>query len=67
MKPNKILSLCLSGHGFSGALCEDGIITVATTLERLTRVKNDSFPVRKSKKCFQFDKKDAELLKRIFW
>lgn len=41
MKRNVIMSLCLSGHGFSGALCEDGVITVATTLERLTRVKND--------------------------
>ena len=41
MARNVILSLCLSGHGFSGAICEDGEITVATTLERLTRKKND--------------------------
>lgn len=41
MKKNIILSFTLSGHGFSGVLCEDGIITVATSLERLTRVKND--------------------------
>lgn len=36
-----ILSLCLSGHGFSGCLCIDGSITVATSLERLSRKKND--------------------------
>ena len=41
MKNNCILSFTLSGHGFSGALCLDGMITVATSLERLTRVKND--------------------------
>lgn len=49
MKRNVILSLCLSGHGFSGALCEDGVITIATSLERLTRVKNDLLlPITKS-------------------
>ncbi len=36
-----ILSLCLSGHGFSAAVCIDGKIVAATTLERLSRVKND--------------------------
>lgn len=36
-----ILSFTLSGHGFSGALCIDGKIVVASSLERLTRVKND--------------------------
>jgi carbamoyltransferase len=36
-----ILSFTLSGHGFSGVLCQDGQITVATSLERLTRIKND--------------------------
>lgn len=41
MKRNCILSFTLSGHGFSGVLCLDGEITVATSLERLTRVKND--------------------------
>ena len=41
MKRNSILSFTLSGHGFSGALCLDGKIVVATTLERITRVKND--------------------------
>jgi len=41
MKKNCILSFTLSGHGFSGVLCLDGMITVATSLERLTRVKND--------------------------
>jgi carbamoyltransferase len=41
MKKNCILSFTLSGHGFSGVVCLDGQITVATSLERLTRVKND--------------------------
>ena len=41
MKRNCILSFTLSGHGFSGVVCLDGMITVATSLERLTRVKND--------------------------
>jgi len=41
MKRDCILSLTLSGHGFSGAVCLDGKITVATSLERLTRVKYD--------------------------
>jgi carbamoyltransferase len=41
MKENIILSFTLSGHGFSGVLCVDGIITAATSLERLTREKND--------------------------
>lgn len=38
---SNILSLCLSGHGFSGALFVEGNLKVATTLERITRVKND--------------------------
>ena len=38
---NIILSFTMSGHGFSGVLCIDGEIVVATSLERLTRVKND--------------------------
>jgi len=41
MKRNCILSFTLSGHGFSGVVCLDGVVTVATSLERLTRVKND--------------------------
>jgi len=41
MKSKCILSLTMSGHGFSGALCNDGIIVAATSLERLTRVKYD--------------------------
>ncbi|MCG3770069.1 MAG: nebramycin 5' synthase [Nitrosomonadaceae bacterium] len=41
MKRNCILSFTLSGHGFSGVVCLDGKIIVATSLERLTRVKND--------------------------
>lgn len=41
MKKHVILSFTLSGHGFSGVLCVDGMVTVATSLERLTRVKND--------------------------
>lgn len=38
---NCILSFTLSGHGFSGVVCQDGEITVATSLERITREKND--------------------------
>lgn len=38
---SNILSLTLSGHGFSGALCIDGMIIGATSLERITRKKND--------------------------
>lgn len=41
MKKNVILSFTASGHGFSGVLCVDGVVLVATSLERLTRVKND--------------------------
>jgi carbamoyltransferase len=41
MKKNVILSFTLSGHGFSGVVCLDGMITAAISLERLTRVKND--------------------------
>ena len=40
-KRNYILSLCLSGHGFSGSIFINGKLKVATTLERITRVKND--------------------------
>lgn len=46
MKRRTILSFCASGHGFSGALCIDGKIVAATTLERLSRVKYDIlFPI----------------------
>ncbi len=41
MSRNCILSFTMSGHGFSGALCLDGMIVVATSLERLTRAKYD--------------------------
>jgi carbamoyltransferase len=41
MKKNVILSFTLSGHGFSGVVCIDGLVELATSLERLTRVKND--------------------------
>lgn len=41
MSRNCILSFTLSGHGFSGVVCIDGKIVVASSLERLTRVKND--------------------------
>ena len=37
----KILSLCLSGHGLSGAIFIDGFVKVASTLERISRLKND--------------------------
>ena len=40
-KRNCILGLTLSGHGYSGALLIDGKIVVATSLERITRIKND--------------------------
>jgi carbamoyltransferase len=43
MKRSCILSFTLSGHGFSGALCIDGQIVVATSLERISRIKNDIF------------------------
>lgn len=38
---NVILSFTMSGHGLSGVLCVDGEVVVATSLERLTRKKND--------------------------
>ena len=38
---NYILSFTLSGHGLSGVVCKNGEITVATSLERITREKND--------------------------
>jgi carbamoyltransferase len=41
MSENIILSFTMSGHGFSGVLCVDGEIVVASSLERLTREKND--------------------------
>jgi carbamoyltransferase len=48
MEKNIILSFTLSGHGFSGVLCINGEIIGATTLERLTREKNDIFlPISK--------------------
>ena len=44
-----ILSLCLSGHGLSGAICINGDIVTAVSLERLTRIKNDIlFPFSKN-------------------
>ena len=43
---NVVLSICLSGHGLSGAVLIDGDVKVATTLERISRVKNDIlFPI----------------------
>lgn len=49
MKKNVILSFTLSGHGFSGAVCIDGDIKYASSLERVTRVKNDLlFPISKA-------------------
>ena len=38
---SNILSFTMSGHGFSGVLCIDGKVEIATSLERLTRKKND--------------------------
>ena len=49
MKKSIILSFTLSGHGFSGAVCIDGDIKYASSLERITRVKNDLlFPISKA-------------------
>lgn len=49
MKKSIILSFTLSGHGFSGAVCINGDIKYASSLERITRVKNDLlFPVSKA-------------------
>ena len=49
MKKSIILSFTLSGHGFSGAVCIDGDIKYASSLERVTRVKNDLlFPISKA-------------------
>ncbi len=41
MNKRSILSITTSGHGVGGALCIDGKIVVANTLERLSRVKHD--------------------------
>ncbi|WP_345993687.1 carbamoyltransferase C-terminal domain-containing protein [Sulfurimonas sp. HSL-1716] len=38
---SNILSFTMSGHGFSGVLVIDGEVKIATSLERLTRIKND--------------------------
>jgi carbamoyltransferase len=49
MKRNCILSFTMSGHGFAGAVCLDGEIVAATSLERLTRKKYDMLmPITKS-------------------
>ena len=49
MKKDVILSFTLSGHGFSGAVCVDGDIKYASSLERITRIKNDLlFPISKA-------------------
>jgi carbamoyltransferase len=40
-KRSCILSFSLSGHGFSGVVCIDGMIVAATSLERISRKKND--------------------------
>lgn len=65
MTRNCILSFCLSGHGFSGAVCLDGSIVAATSLERLTRVKNDIlFPISKTDLDTFGWKQDAAVYKR---
>jgi carbamoyltransferase len=49
MKRDVILSFTLSGHGFSGAICIDGDIKYASSLERVTRIKNDLlFPISRA-------------------
>jgi carbamoyltransferase len=49
MNKRSILSITTSGHGVGGALCIDGKIVVANTLERLSRVKYDiMLPISKT-------------------
>ncbi|MFZ2197196.1 MAG: carbamoyltransferase N-terminal domain-containing protein, partial [Thermodesulfovibrionales bacterium] len=49
MKNKCILSFTTSGHGVGGALCIDGQIVAANTLERLSRVKYDiMLPISKA-------------------
>ena len=49
MRRNVILSFSLSGHGFSCAICINGEIVAASSLERITRIKNDLLlPITKS-------------------
>ncbi len=46
---SKILSFSMSGHGLSGVLCINGEVVIATSLERLTRKKNDMLlPISKA-------------------
>lgn len=48
-KKRTMLGMTMSGHGFSGALLVDGKVTVATSLERLTRKKYDMLlPITKT-------------------
>jgi carbamoyltransferase len=43
-----IVSFTLSGHGLSGAVCQNGVIIAASSLERISRKKNDIlFPITK--------------------
>ena len=64
---SKILSLTLSGHGFSGALCIDGMIIGATSLERITRKKNDILiPITKTDlKTFGWNGNPSEYEKNL--
>ncbi len=49
MKKRNILSITTSGHGVAGALCIEGKIVAANTLERLTREKYDiMIPISKT-------------------
>lgn len=54
MSEYTILSFTMSGHGFSGVLCVNGEIVVASSLERLTREKNDI--------CLPMSKEDLKTL-----
>jgi len=43
-----IVSFTLSGHGLSGVVCQNGLIVAASSLERISRKKNDLlFPITK--------------------
>ena len=48
MKKTVILSFTLSGHGFSGAVCIDGDIKYASSLERITRVKKHNAKAKRT-------------------
>lgn len=62
-----ILSFTMSGHGFSGVLVVEGVVKIATSLERITRTKNDILlPISKSDlKTFGWNAKPSVYEKNI--